>query len=131
MTLPSHTTHYLQPLDRAVFKSLKVVFYNACQAQMKKKAPRVKLNVYYLKRYIMKHEQEQQHQRMQYLQLNPLEFTLMMQMLFLIMNTYLRPEETTDIETNLQKSELSKETKISVSFLDNSLPGSSWEYVEP
>ncbi|KAI4469574.1 dde superfamily endonuclease [Holotrichia oblita] len=29
--LPSHTTHFLQPLDRAVFKSLKSNFYNACR----------------------------------------------------------------------------------------------------
>lgn len=31
LCLPSHTTHYLQPLDRAVFKSLKTFFYGACQ----------------------------------------------------------------------------------------------------
>ncbi|XP_050300193.1 uncharacterized protein LOC126738797 [Anthonomus grandis grandis] len=30
LCLPSHTTHYLQPLDKAVFKSLKSYFYNAC-----------------------------------------------------------------------------------------------------
>ncbi|XP_063221784.1 uncharacterized protein LOC134530668 [Bacillus rossius redtenbacheri] len=30
LCLPSHTTHYLQPLDRAVFKSLKHHFYTAC-----------------------------------------------------------------------------------------------------
>lgn len=35
MSLPSHTTHYLQPLDRAVFKSLKASYYNACQTWMK------------------------------------------------------------------------------------------------
>ncbi|KAI4469576.1 hypothetical protein MML48_1g06319 [Holotrichia oblita] len=29
--LPSHTTHFLQPLDRAVFKSLKSNFYNGCR----------------------------------------------------------------------------------------------------
>lgn len=30
LCLPSHTTHYLQPLDRAVFKSVKHYFYTAC-----------------------------------------------------------------------------------------------------
>ncbi|XP_072400195.1 uncharacterized protein [Diabrotica undecimpunctata] len=29
--LPSHTTHYLQPLDRAFFKSLKSNFYAECR----------------------------------------------------------------------------------------------------
>lgn len=29
--LPSHTTHYLQPLDRAFFKSLKSYFYEQCR----------------------------------------------------------------------------------------------------
>lgn len=33
--LPSHTTHYLQPLDRAVFKSVKNAFYNAAKKWMK------------------------------------------------------------------------------------------------
>lgn len=31
LCLPSHTTHYLQPLDRTVFKSLKSSFYDACR----------------------------------------------------------------------------------------------------
>lgn len=31
MCLPSHTTHYLQPLDRSVFKSLKHHFYSAVE----------------------------------------------------------------------------------------------------
>ncbi|KAB0804493.1 hypothetical protein PPYR_01463 [Photinus pyralis] len=35
LCLPSHTTHYLQPLDRAVFKSLKGNFYNACRLWLK------------------------------------------------------------------------------------------------
>lgn len=30
LCLPSHTTHYLQPLDRSFFKSLKSNFYMAC-----------------------------------------------------------------------------------------------------
>ena len=30
LCLPPHTTHYLQPLDRAVFKSLKTHYYAAC-----------------------------------------------------------------------------------------------------
>lgn len=30
LCLPPHTTHYLQPLDRAVFKSLKTYYYSAC-----------------------------------------------------------------------------------------------------
>lgn len=35
LCLPSHTTHYLQPLDRAVFKSVKSNFYASCQLWMK------------------------------------------------------------------------------------------------
>lgn len=33
--LPSHTTHFLQPLDRAVFKSVKSYFYSAAQKWLK------------------------------------------------------------------------------------------------
>ncbi|XP_044764486.1 MFS-type transporter clz9-like [Coccinella septempunctata] len=33
--LPSHTTHYLQPLDRAFFKALKSYYYNACNSYIK------------------------------------------------------------------------------------------------
>lgn len=40
MSLPSHTTHYLQPLDRAVFKSLKSAYYSACQTWMKQNPSR-------------------------------------------------------------------------------------------
>lgn len=35
LCLPSHTTHYLQPLDRGVFKSLKSAFNKACHLFMK------------------------------------------------------------------------------------------------
>lgn len=35
LCLPSHTTHYLQPLDRAVFKSLKTYFYEAASNYLK------------------------------------------------------------------------------------------------
>lgn len=35
LSLPSHTTHYLQPLDRSVFKSVKNHFYNACRIWLK------------------------------------------------------------------------------------------------
>lgn len=35
LCLPSHTTHYLQPLDRGVFKSLKSAFNKACYLFMK------------------------------------------------------------------------------------------------
>lgn len=35
LCLPSHTTHYLQPLDRAFFKSLKTHFYDACNRFVK------------------------------------------------------------------------------------------------
>lgn len=35
LCLPSHTTHYLQPLDRAFFKSLKSHYNNACRLYMK------------------------------------------------------------------------------------------------
>lgn len=31
LCLPSHTTHYLQPLDRSFFKSLKSHFYESCR----------------------------------------------------------------------------------------------------
>lgn len=34
-TLPSHTTHYLQTLDRSVFKSLKTYYYEACRMWLK------------------------------------------------------------------------------------------------
>lgn len=33
--LPSHTTHYLQPLDRSFFKPLKTFFYQACDQWIK------------------------------------------------------------------------------------------------
>lgn len=35
LCLPSHTTHFLQPLDRTVFKSLKGNFYEACRLWLK------------------------------------------------------------------------------------------------
>lgn len=35
LCLPSHTTHYLQPLDRAFFKSLKSNYYAACNNFLK------------------------------------------------------------------------------------------------
>ena len=35
LSLPPHTTHKLQPLDRAVFKPLKAFFNNACQKWMR------------------------------------------------------------------------------------------------
>ncbi|KAB0803136.1 hypothetical protein PPYR_00106 [Photinus pyralis] len=35
LCLPPHTTHYLQPLDRAVFKSLKSHYYEACNNYIK------------------------------------------------------------------------------------------------
>ncbi|CAH1961310.1 unnamed protein product [Acanthoscelides obtectus] len=35
LCLPSHTTHYLQPLDRAFFKALKSYYYNACNSYIK------------------------------------------------------------------------------------------------
>lgn len=35
LCLPSHTTHYLQPLDRAFFKSLKSNYYVACNNYVK------------------------------------------------------------------------------------------------
>lgn len=34
LCLPPHTTHYLQPLDRAFFKSLKSFYYQACREWM-------------------------------------------------------------------------------------------------
>ncbi|KAK9712679.1 hypothetical protein QE152_g24760 [Popillia japonica] len=35
LCLPPHTTHYLQPLDRSFFKSLKGSFYQACDTWVK------------------------------------------------------------------------------------------------
>lgn len=35
LCLPSHTTHYLQPLDRSFFKSLKSNYYSACNNFLK------------------------------------------------------------------------------------------------
>lgn len=35
-SMPSHTSHYLQPPDRAVFKSLKYHFYEACHKALHK-----------------------------------------------------------------------------------------------
>ncbi|XP_045773169.1 MFS-type transporter clz9-like [Maniola jurtina] len=35
LSMPSHTSHYLQPLDVAVFKSLKTYFYESCRLWMK------------------------------------------------------------------------------------------------
>nr|CAI5827756.1 unnamed protein product [Callosobruchus analis] len=35
LCLPSHTTHYLQLLDRAFFKALKSYYYNACNSYIK------------------------------------------------------------------------------------------------
>ncbi|XP_060806689.1 uncharacterized protein LOC132903177 [Amyelois transitella] len=35
-TFPSHTTHYLQTLDRSVFKSLKAFYYEACRIWLKR-----------------------------------------------------------------------------------------------
>jgi len=34
LSLPSHTSHYLQPLDRSFFKSLKSYYYSACNTFM-------------------------------------------------------------------------------------------------
>ncbi|XP_044761182.1 tigger transposable element-derived protein 6-like [Coccinella septempunctata] len=34
LCLPPHSTHYLQPLDRAFFKSLKTFYYQACKEWM-------------------------------------------------------------------------------------------------
>lgn len=34
LCLPPHTTHYLQPLDRAFFKSLKTFYYQSCREWM-------------------------------------------------------------------------------------------------
>ncbi|XP_050304919.1 uncharacterized protein LOC126742315 [Anthonomus grandis grandis] len=39
--LPSHTTHYLQPLDRAFFKSLKSNFYAECRFMIQNNPNRV------------------------------------------------------------------------------------------
>lgn len=35
LSMPSHTSHFLQPLDRAVFKSLKHHFYEQCRLWLK------------------------------------------------------------------------------------------------
>lgn len=35
LCLPAHTTHFLQPLDRSFFKSLKTYYYSACNSFMK------------------------------------------------------------------------------------------------
>ena len=35
ISMPSHTSHYLQPLDRSVFKSLKNHFYEQCRLWLK------------------------------------------------------------------------------------------------
>lgn len=35
LSLPSHTTHYLQPLDRSFFKSLKTFYYADCNSYMR------------------------------------------------------------------------------------------------
>lgn len=40
LCLPPHTTHYLQPLDRAVFKSLKTAYYQSCYSFIKAKKDR-------------------------------------------------------------------------------------------
>lgn len=40
LCLPPHTTHYLQPLDRAFFKSLKSFYYQACREWMQNKPGR-------------------------------------------------------------------------------------------
>lgn len=40
LSMPSHTSHYLQPLDRAVFKSLKTHFYEQCRLWLKQNSGR-------------------------------------------------------------------------------------------
>lgn len=40
LCLPSHTTHYLQPLDRSFFKSLKAHFYESCRLWLRNHAGR-------------------------------------------------------------------------------------------
>lgn len=40
LCLPPHTTHYLQPLDRSFFKSLKAAFYQACDTWVKSNVDR-------------------------------------------------------------------------------------------
>lgn len=40
LCLPSHTTHYLQPLDRSFFKSLKGHFYESCRLWLRNHAGR-------------------------------------------------------------------------------------------
>ncbi|XP_046739416.1 uncharacterized protein LOC124407375 [Diprion similis] len=40
LSMPSHTSHYLQPLDRAVFKSLKTHFYEQCRLWLKQNTGR-------------------------------------------------------------------------------------------
>ncbi|CAH2000356.1 unnamed protein product [Acanthoscelides obtectus] len=41
LCFPSHCTHYLQPLDRSVFKSVKSAFYKSCQLWLKQHAGRL------------------------------------------------------------------------------------------
>lgn len=40
ISMPSHTSHYLQPLDRSVFKSLKNYFYEQCRLWLKQNPSR-------------------------------------------------------------------------------------------
>jgi len=40
LCLPPHTTHYLQPLDRSFFKSLKASFFQACDTWVKSNVDR-------------------------------------------------------------------------------------------
>lgn len=40
LSMPSHTSHYLQPLDRSVFKSLKTHFYEQCRLWLKQNPSR-------------------------------------------------------------------------------------------
>ncbi|CAH1997765.1 unnamed protein product [Acanthoscelides obtectus] len=39
--LPAHTTHYLQPLDGAFFKTLKINFYAECRFMVQNNPNRV------------------------------------------------------------------------------------------
>lgn len=41
LSMPSHTSHYLQPLDVAVFKSLKTHFYEQCRHWINRKERRI------------------------------------------------------------------------------------------